>query len=510
MISVSLDGSQVQVEEGSCIKDILPDHDPNLSVAVIRPGTVSEETTRHYRFVTTSGEFVVEIPDGEVTLPDPADPDIASGVHWSDRYAVAFGPFPAVFSPARRASRYGRGDLLIGCGGYDPRRSYLIISRQEHQADHGAGSDGGIIGRVVAGRAVIDRLATGDSITAIEKMISWADTTTASTTRDLSIPLEDGMEIVSYIRIRADGYTQEKIDCSNARSAEHLLFSLQSGVFHAERATSTHCMDAHLGALDVPHEQKMPRREGAVTIRTKGKKTGAIYIYREDVATSPHHTVAGEVTHGIELVRLIGEGERCATVTEPDRIDLLGMYLEDAIAFASRYGVTVSSDVEGNGSNRVVISQEPATTLEVLDEKAVTLTTMVEEDVIDITLDEEKAPRTVDIFRRFTGLKLYSVGILPFFFTFDDVWLFEPDIPEKINIIPENTPEAVVPPQSLGMTNASRRGAGLVGVRVSENSEFGPTAEPFEGTNIIGRIIDVDKLASYKEGDIVYIREVKE
>lgn len=509
MITVTLDGVLIQADEGSNLRDILPDHNPSLTVAVIRPGVVSEEATRHFRIITTSGEFVVEIPKSSITLPDPDDPATTTTIHWADRYAAAFGPFPANFTPSRTPSRYARGDLLIGCGGYDKKRSYLIVSRQEHQADHGSEIGGGIIGRVIAGRGVIDRLTIGDRITKIERMISWADSTHIITTTDLSLPLEEGMEIISHIRIRIDGYTDTSIDTSIARSAEHLLFSLKSGIYRAGRRTSTHIMDAHLGHLDVPQERKRPRREGAVTIRTKGKQSGAIYLYREDVATSPYHTVVGQVTHGIELVRLMTEGSSSAVITEPVGIDLRGMHLDDAIAAAEERGLQVDVDDDDDTANRVVIDQDPGTTLEVLAEKRVRLRTMRNKDVIDISLDDELAPRTVDIFRRFTGLKLYSVGILPFFFTFDDVWLFEPEIPERINIIPENTPDKTTPQRALAMTNASRRGAGLVGVRISENTEFGPTGEPFEGTNIIGEVIDVEKLKSFKEGDTVYIREVK-
>ena len=50
----------------------------------------------------------------------------------------------------------------------------------------------------------------------------------------------------------------------------------------------------------------------------------------------------------------------------------------------------------------------------------------------------------------------------------------------------------------------------MVGVRVVKNDEFGPTGEPFGGTNIIGTVLDMDKLEKMKEGNIVYIREVKE
>jgi UPF0288 family protein (methanogenesis marker protein 3) len=78
----------------------------------------------------------------------------------------------------------------------------------------------------------------------------------------------------------------------------------------------------------------------------------------------------------------------------------------------------------------------------------------------------------------------------------------------KIN--PENTPKEEAPAAALAITNDSRKGAGLVGVRLSANKEFGPTSEPFEGTNIIGHVIDTEKLKKVREREIVYIREVKQ
>jgi UPF0288 family protein (methanogenesis marker protein 3) len=99
------------------------------------------------------------------------------------------------------------------------------------------------------------------------------------------------------------------------------------------------------------------------------------------------------------------------------------------------------------------------------------------------------------------------VGRLPFFFHFEDVYLFKPAIPKGVKIIPENLPEDTIPADSLAITNDSRKGSGLVGVRTTDNSEFGPTSEPFEGTNIIGRVLEPKKLGHYKEKDILFIRE---
>src|SRR5512137_1414382 len=99
--------------------------------------------------------------------------------------------------------------------------------------------------------------------------------------------------------------------------------------------------------------------------------------------------------------------------------------------------------------------------------------------------------------------------MLPVFMKFDDVILFRPTIPTGIRINPENSPVDEAPPAGLGITNDSRKNTGLVGVRLSANREFGPTSEPFEGTNMIGRVIDTAKLKKVKERENVYIREVR-
>ena len=54
------------------------------------------------------------------------------------------------------------------------------------------------------------------------------------------------------------------------------------------------------------------------------------------------------------------------------------------------------------------------------------------------------------------------------------------------------------------------RGGGLVRARVAAiNAEFGPTAEPLTGTNVIGKVLDAGSLAKMREGTTVYVREVK-
>ncbi|MCQ8894003.1 MAG: methanogenesis marker 3 protein [Methanolinea sp.] len=507
MITLFIDGERRSVHEGMTLGEILPDRDPACQVAVIRPGARESSVTGSMRLVTTAGEITAELlPAGQDILQSP-DLPFPLRVHWHDRYAVAFGPFPSRFVPARKPHLYERGDLILGCGGYDPGRSYLIFSKIRHTADHGAAAGGGVIGKVVSGRGAIDRWGTSDQVTAVTPVVNWADTSRSFTTRDSSLPLEDGMEIITHARITAQGFAGGRVVSTDAaETVEHMLLALSGGHFSVGRASSTYIQDERAAGTEVPFEVKSARREGFVTTRTRGRSMGSLYIYTRDIPASPSHTLLGQVTHGLELARLVKAQDTFCVRVEPERFDLVGLFLGEARALATQRGIAIETGSDGD--NLVVVDQDPPTTLESLMAGKVTLSTVPLAHVIDITLDDSGAPGSCEIFRRLTGLHRHRVGKIPFFFHFEDVYLFKPLIPAGINIHPENLPSDIVKPGTLAMTNDSRRGSGLVGVRTSENSEFGPTSEPFEGTNIIGRVHDLEKLRALKENQIVFIREV--
>jgi len=510
MMRVLLDGRQVEVAAGATLGDLLPAWDRTTVVAVIRPASKQAARTGHIRLATSAGEVVIETTSLFATFFGDEIAALSEGelhLRWSDRYAAAFGPFPSAIVPDRTPHRYARGDVILGCAGYDPSRSVLIFSRSDHRADFGAGKDGGVVARVVSGRGVIDRWTHGDAVTAAERVLSWADRSTSFTTADPATPLEEGTEIVSRVEISAEGYTGGAVETRTARSVEHLLLSMEKGYFTIGRAASTFIRDESMIPMEVPAELKRPRREGAVTVRAAGGSIGGIYIYREEIPGHPAHTLVGQVTHGIEIVKLADAGQRFSVSVTPPRFDLVGMPLEAAQAVADERGVSVV--LEGGGEDLIVVGQTPATTLEALAAGSVTLAVLPAAQVVSIWLDDENAPKTCDIFRRATGLRTHVVGSMPVLFRFEDVTLFQPSIKKKINILPENTPKDVVPAGSFAMTNESRKGVGTVGVRVTDNSEFGPTSEPFEGTNIIGRVLDTEKLAGLKEGGTVYVREVR-
>ena len=517
-MQIFLNGEAKDVPQGTTLSTLRPSVPAGGGVASLRPGVTASgdvETPRdtsHVRFTTTAGDIVVELLPG-VVLPVPTG-DVSNAnlrVHWEDKYAVAFGPFRDDFIPDHQSYRYDRGVLCLGCGGYDSGTSYLMFSRLQHMGDHGAASGGAILGTVISGLGIMNRWRNGDRITKIEHVFTSVDKTNAVVTTDLSLEVEDGMQIFSEILINAEGYKEDHsaIDTSCTKSVEHLLFALRNSEYLIDRTASTYIRDHAEGKLAVPMELQKPRREGTVTVRTSGKSSGAIYIYTKDIPSNQHHTRTGTVVRGIELARFANVGTKLSVKVVPEQLDLRGLPLGEAVARAKARGLRVladNRDVDG----RVVIDQNPATTLEVLKEGKVALSTVALEDVIDITLDYEHAPRTVDLFRRVTGLKIYAIGSMPFFYNIDDeMYLFKPKFASNVNIIPENVPKQPVPPYSLAVTNDARKARGMTGVRSVANEEYGPTGEPFEGTNVIGTVLDIDKLPLIKDGSTVFIREVK-
>jgi UPF0288 family protein (methanogenesis marker protein 3) len=110
-----------------------------------------------------------------------------------------------------------------------------------------------------------------------------------------------------------------------------------------------------------------------------------------------------------------------------------------------------------------------------------------------------------------TGLKERPVGPLPTYFVYENTLLFKPEIDAVSykEILPENKPTGPVPAGSIAVSNQVAKKIGLVGVKLAEDRRYGPSGEKFEATNVIGRVLEPEKLKEVKEGEIVYVLEVR-
>jgi len=208
----------------------------------------------------------------------------------------------------------------------------------------------------------------------------------------------------------------------------------------------------------------------------------------------------------MQLLDMVSYSDEITVQTFPERIMTLSMTQKDAEEFLTEKGVKQIR--EGlQDDQAVVVRQEPHYTMDIIAQGQVKTYGIPEEDIVHVKLDQN-APRSTWYFQKITGLLDSPVGSLNVHFAFPGMKLlmFKSVPKESKGLIPENTPKDVVESGQIGITNMSRRHIGMVGVRFEINNEFGPTGEPFQGTNIIGKVVrGMENLEKYKEGDTIYV-----
>lgn len=93
--------------------------------------------------------------------------------------------------------------------------------------------------------------------------------------------------------------------------AEHFYALTREGTLKVDAVTSSFISDDSLREVPAPYENFEQRREGAISVRTVGYGTGRIYISREERPSSLVHSVVGQVTKGLELIKLAEKGQNC-------------------------------------------------------------------------------------------------------------------------------------------------------------------------------------------------------
>jgi putative methanogenesis marker protein 3 len=227
------------------------------------------------------------------------------------------------------------------------------------------------------------------------------------------------------------------------------------------------------------------------------------------MTSNVYHSIVGRVIHGLELVRIASQGQRIAIRTVPVRLSMMGYGFDEAGKLLDAAGVKYEKSGY-QGEDAVIVDQAPRTTMEIVSMGSVKLTAVPRSNLIEIQLYDGAAPNTSDYFRKASGLKEHRVGALPVFFKYEETMLFKGKPVAVGDLIPENKPAEgdMVKAGEIGLTNTASKHEGMIGVRFSDNDKFGPTGEKYVSTNIVGRVVNLEKLKMLKEKDMVYFIEV--
>ena len=210
----------------------------------------------------------------------------------------------------------------------------------------------------------------------------------------------------------------------------------------------------------------------------------------------------------MEIIDIAKENDFITVKSEQQRLVLLNQTQADASRLLSQAGVEHLIDGLID-DDAIIVEQNPKHTIDILKEGQVITKAVKKEDICKIKF-VDNAPRSVRYFKLLSGLLENPVGQIKVHFSVPGmhIVIFEGDKKAAKGLIPENNPVDKVVRGQIGITNMSSKSAGLIGVRFEDNVEFGPTAETFGATNIIGDIVsDYDHLEKLKEGVVVYVTE---
>jgi putative methanogenesis marker protein 3 len=507
-LKVLIDGKEIELPQnatlGQAIKTTGATPANGAIVGIVKGRGEKSLQTNSYWLNTTKGKLRIELLDTTLQgiWQEVLEKIVGSDIRWASADSLAFGPFASSLPWSRDAHEYNRWDVVLGAAGFESNNTHLIFIRKRHIAAYGSPKAGGILGRIAGGKITLDRLEIGDRILSIEPIVEWQDLTEKLATLDLGTLLEEGMEI--FTCLEAD------LIMDAPKGAEFFLALTRDGTFKVDSISSSYISSDQLLGERIGFEHRQPRLEGAVTIRTSGRGLGRIFIYKADRTSNPGHSVVAEVTSGMDLVKLAEPGQLITIRVKPERILLMGLRLSQALHTLKERDI--QTEVDGpEGEDAVVVNQEPGTTMDIIKNKKVKLTTIPAKRLVAIELYYENAPKTLDYFRHVTGLKERPVGPLPIYFVYENTVLFKPEI-EAISykeLLPENKPTENVPAGSIGVSNQVARKIGLIGVRLVDDKRYGPSGEKFEATNIIGRVLEPEKLKDVSEGETVYVLEVR-
>jgi putative methanogenesis marker protein 3 len=509
-LKVSIDGIETDVQEGATVESAaaaagIKIHE-GCTIAVRKVTEMEKIQTNLYEIKTSRGRMLVRIEcegilEGWRRFYKRL---VGSGVHWATREAIAFGPIVTDLEPSNEPVELMPYEITISLSGFSNENTHLIFSRKTHSSTYSPPKGCSTVGRVVYGRHLLDLLHLGDTITAMEPVLETREEEGSLTRADRTYQLKEPARISTKLALELDG--------SSPVCGDIVYKALGDGLLSVSTKTSRFIAHSSVSMVSLPVEKQYRRSRGSVTVRNSGYDCGSTYIYLREAALTPSHNITGKVTSGMDLADVAQESDVLAIDISPPRLDILGASQSRAAEILQEHNIRQRRSGDAS-DGAVVVEQSPSTTMEVYAKGEADCLGVQPSQLVRVRLYDSEAPISIRYFRRITGLDLRRTGKMTVYFATPkmDMVLFKGDEVMAKELLPENTPQAKVKPNILAVTNAVKRYAGMVGVRFSESGEFGPTAEKFEGTNIIGEVIEnVDALKQVTEKKTVYISEARE
>ncbi len=504
-MQIEIDGNKIQAEDRATLNQIFSDNNisyqKGTTIGIIKKETEKSSYLDEFLVNTNKGSFVIKVKDNEEgkVFKKISKEFEEKTVRWKTSTLVAIGSVSTNLTPTKQEKIYNPWDVFFILAGFDSNTTYIGLCKKIQKGDYGTKN---IFGKITQGRHVLSIIEEGDQILSIEPVEVFTVEKDFETTTDLSYKLKDGERVFTHITI--------KINDNTPMAMEHIFSLTKDGVIAIDEVNESYVASQGLMGFDVQTENSNLRKKNSISVRTEGKSTGVVYIYKKERITTPNHSVCGMIDSGSELIEMLKSGDKIAVKTSPQSLSFLG--LTQKVAEGRLSSESIKQERTGDKSDEaIIVEQEPPYTAEVLKNKSAKTLGIDKNNIIEVELYEDKAPSTVKYFRKITGLINKPIGKLDIQFAHPSVSLvaFEGGSIEAAGLTPENSPVGTSNRGDIGITNMSRQHKGLIGVRLKDDKLYGPTGEEFDGTNIVGRI-DLDKVKiDFNKEKSIYIKEIK-
>ena len=508
---IKINGEEMDVADASTIQDVIDEtnapYTPGSIVCLIKGKKELEQNISKYKIKTNKGSIIIQLDESEEAKPlvdvwkNQYEDFVDLNIRWSTPTEVAIGPIVTDLEPTSEEFKYYEGDVVLSLSSFSNESTHLIMLKENTTNVYSVPPyNKGIFARVIGGKKTLESLTDDDVVKGIEPIVVRSTTTDSASVSDLTTVLEEGNELYTYISF--------EIDEDSPVCVEHLFSLVKDGRIKVSYDSESFIGFYDLAGLEKPKEDTTQRTRGTITVRNNGVGIGKLFIYRENRVLTPNHTTVGKIVKGMEIIDIAKENDFITVKAEQQRLMLLNKTQKEATEILSAAGVEHMIDGLVD-DDAVIVEQVPKHTIDILREGQVVTKAVNKEDMCVIKF-VENAPRSVRYFKLLSGLLENPVGKIKVHFAVPGmhIVIFEGDKKAAKGLVPENNPVEKVIRGQIGITNMASKSAGLIGIRFEDNVEFGPTAESFEATNIIGDIVsDYDSLEKLKEGVEVYVTE---
>ena len=475
-MKIIVNGKEKTVKSGATLKTAIAGEpyskDTLIAIHLSEEKLVQE--TSDFEIVTNRGVLVMHLNDSpESRMWKSLLTDRMAGVtsRWVTHNIIAFGSFPTELAVDRSENLYRMYDVFLSLGGFDNSTTYMMVAKDNHKGSYGAGK--AVIGKITVGRHLLDLFKEGDEILDVRPMMSEISTENVIVTKDLTYKLEEGFEIETMVTI--------DLDSKSPASAEHILVLSSNGYMRATDVTGSYLACSEDLDVEIPAEDNGVRNEGCVAVRHEGVGQGRLYVLKDRRQQSASHNIAGQVTNGRAIIKYAKQNDIFTVRTNPPRTLAVGMTQKAGEEFLKAAGIEVTRTGD-TSDDAIIVEQTPEQTVTALKEGKAEVFGVPKDRVFKIKLNG-KDPRTEHYFRKVTGLSHKPVGSMTVQFTFEGLPMvtFYGDEMRGKDLVPQD-PFKKVKRGDIGVTNQARPYHGLLGIRLQDSKEHGPTGEEAYGT----------------------------